>query len=111
MGLLDKLFGKNEVNVVRTEVPRNTGNNSAEFEIEDIFSIAGRGTIVTGRVLNGSFKVNDVVVITSTGMECEIGTIEKFRKVVDQVSEGEHAGLLLRGIDRSDVSKGEILYK
>ena len=82
------------------------------FPIEDVFTITGRGTIVTGRVKNGTVKVYDDVEIVSSNHETILTTvtgIEMFRKQLDEAREGDNCGLLLRGIKRDQVNRGDYL--
>jgi len=79
--------------------------------IEDVFSISGRGTVVTGRVETGIVKVNDTVEILgireTTKSVCT--GVEMFRKLLDQGEAGDNVGLLLRGIGREDVERGQVI--
>ena len=79
--------------------------------IEDVFSISGRGTVVTGRVERGVVKVGDVVEIV--GIRPTVSTtvtgVEMFRKLLDQGQAGDNIGALLRGIKREDVERGQVL--
>ena len=81
--------------------------------IEDVFTITGRGTVVTGRVERGQLKLNDTVEIV--GLKPTKSTvvtgIEMFRKQLDYAEAGDNAGVLLRGIDRKDVERGQVLAK
>jgi elongation factor Tu len=82
--------------------------------IEDVFSIKGRGTVVTGRIERGTVNLNDEVDIV--GLKDEIGKtvvtgIEMFHKQLDQGMAGDNAGLLLRGVDREQVERGQVLAK
>ena len=81
--------------------------------IEDVFSIKGRGTVVTGRIERGIVKVNDTVEIT--GIKANRSTVatgvEMFKKLLDQGEAGDNVGVLLRGIERSDVERGMVLSK
>lgn len=81
--------------------------------IEDVFSISGRGTVVTGRIERGIVKVGDEVEIV--GIKETIKTIctgiEMFRKLLDEGRAGENVGILLRGIKREDVERGQVLSK
>lgn len=123
MKLLDLLFGKREMDV--------TGNNTNQepvqstpvqtapvmasgefgFAIEDVFTITGRGTVVTGTVLTGSISVNDEVTIVRTGLKTVVTGIEMFRKSLDYAQEGDKCGILLRGVNRDDVERGDLLVK
>ena len=81
--------------------------------IEDVFSIAGRGTVVTGRVERGVVKVNEEIEIV--GLKDTVKTIctgvEMFRKLLDQGQAGDNVGVLLRGTAREDVERGQVLCK
>ena len=81
--------------------------------IEDVFTITGRGTVVTGRVERGQLKLNDdveIVGIKDTKKSVVTG-IEMFRKQLDYAEAGDNAGVLLRGIAREDVERGQVLAK
>ncbi|BBA84705.1 elongation factor Tu [endosymbiont of Euscepes postfasciatus] len=81
--------------------------------IEDVFSIPGRGTVVTGRIEKGIIKIGDEVEIV--GIKDTIKTIctgiEMFRKILDEGRAGENVGILLRGVKRDDVERGQVLSK
>ena len=79
--------------------------------VEDVFSIQGRGTVVTGRIERGIVKVNDeieIVGIKPTKKTVVTG-VEMFRKLLDQGEAGDNVGVLLRGIDKEDVERGQVL--
>jgi len=81
--------------------------------VEDIFSIEGRGTVVTGRIERGKIKINDeieVVGLTPTQKSVITG-IEMFNKQLDEGIAGDNAGILLRGLKKEDVSRGQVLAK
>jgi elongation factor Tu len=81
--------------------------------IEDVFSISGRGTVVTGRVERGKVKVGEeveIVGIKPTQSKVVSG-VEKFRKLLDEGVAGDNVGLLLRGIERKDVERGQVCAK
>ncbi|MFA5602554.1 MAG: elongation factor Tu [Bacilli bacterium] len=81
--------------------------------IEDVFTITGRGTVVTGRVERGMIKVNDeveIIGIKPTNKTVVTG-IEMFRKQLDDAQAGDNAGLLLRGVAREDVERGQVIAK
>ena len=83
------------------------------MSIEDVFTITGRGTVVTGRVERGRLNVNDeveIVGIKDTQKTVATG-IEMFRKQLDYAEAGDNAGVLLRGINREDVERGQVLAK
>jgi elongation factor Tu len=79
--------------------------------VEDVFSISGRGTVVTGRVERGIIKVNDKVEIVGFGetINTTCTGVEMFRKILDQGQAGDNVGLLLRGIKRDDVERGQVV--
>ena len=82
--------------------------------IEDVFSISGRGTVVTGRVERGIINVNetvDIVGIKEDKQTTTVTGVEMFRKLLDQGQAGDNAGLLLRGTKRDDVERGQVLAK
>ena len=81
--------------------------------VEDVFSITGRGTVATGRVERGTVKVGDpveIVGIKDTENTVVTG-VEMFRKLLDQAEAGDNVGLLLRGVDRKDIERGQVLAK
>jgi len=82
--------------------------------VEDVFTITGRGTIVTGRIERGVLKVNEevqIVGIKETSAKTTVTGIEMFRRLLDEGRAGENVGLLLRGIKREDVERGQVVVK
>ena len=82
--------------------------------IEDIFTITGRGTVVTGRVERGSLNVNEdveIIGIKDKSMSTTVTGIEMFRKMMDYTEAGDNCGLLLRGTKREDVERGQVVIK
>jgi elongation factor Tu len=81
--------------------------------IEDVFSIKGRGTVVTGRVERGIIKVNDAVDLVGLGMDKKsvVTGVEMFQKSLDQGQAGDNVGVLLRGVEKDDVSRGMVVAK
>ncbi len=81
--------------------------------IEDVFSITGRGTVVTGRVERGVLKkMGEVEIVGITETRKTVATdLEMFRKLLDEVQAGDNVGVLLRGIDKEDVERGQVLAK
>ena len=82
--------------------------------IEDVFTITGRGTVVTGRVERGQLKVNEdveIVGIKEKSTKTTVTGIEMFRKLLDTADAGENVGLLIRGIKREDVERGQVVVK
>ena len=83
------------------------------MSIEDVFTISGRGTVVTGRVERGVLHLNDEVEIVGLRdtQKSVVTGIEMFRKTLDEAEAGDNAGVLLRGIGREDVERGQVLVK
>nr|HPR10111.1 EF-Tu/IF-2/RF-3 family GTPase [Candidatus Saccharibacteria bacterium] len=81
--------------------------------IEDVFSIKGRGTVATGRIEQGIVKVNDEVEIVGVKptQKSVVTGIEMFKKSLNQGQAGDNAGILLRGIERDDIERGQVLCK
>ena len=82
--------------------------------IEDVMTISGRGTVVTGRVERGQLKVQDEVEIVGLSKEAKktvVTGVEMFRKTLDQAEAGDNIGVLLRGVQREDVERGQVLAK
>jgi elongation factor Tu len=82
--------------------------------VEDVFSIKGRGTVVTGRVDRGRIKVGEpveIVGLREKSMSSVVTGTEMFHKSLDEVVAGDNAGLLLRGIERTDVERGMVIAK
>ncbi len=95
------------------ETPVRDNDKPFLMSIEDVFTITGRGTVVTGRVERGILKLNDeveIVGIKDTRKTVVTG-IEMFRKSLDFAEAGDNAGVLLRGINREDVERGQVLAK
>ena len=82
--------------------------------VEDVFTITGRGTVVTGRIERGIVKVNEEVQIVGIRPDAQTTTVtgvEMFRKLLDEGQAGENVGLLLRGLKREDVERGQVVCK
>ena len=81
--------------------------------VEDVFSIKGRGTVVTGRIERGVVKINEPIEIV--GMKATVSSVvtgvEMFKKQLDQGQAGDNVGLLLRGIEKDDIERGQVLAK
>ena len=103
------------MNAVDEWIPTPERDNDKPFlmSIEDVFTITGRGTVVTGRVERGQLKLNDEVEIVGLKdtKKTVVTGIEMFRKQLDYAEAGDNAGVLLRGIDRKDVERGQVLAK
>ena len=92
--------------------PKRDADKPFLMPIEDIMTITGRGTVVTGRVERGKVKVGDeleIVGLTKEPKKTVLTGIEMFRKTLDYAEAGDNVGALLRGIDRADVQRGQVL--
>ncbi|GHV52275.1 hypothetical protein AGMMS49579_09270 [Spirochaetia bacterium] len=86
--------------------------NFGKILIEDIFTIPGRGTVITGKVSEGTFKLNDKVLIAGCELETQKSTItgiEMFNKLLDEAKEGDNVGLLLKGIKAKSIAQGQLV--
>ncbi len=82
--------------------------------VEDVFTITGRGTVATGRVERGVVKVSDeveIIGLTKERKKTVVTGVEMFRKLLDQAEAGDNIGVLLRGIDRKEIERGQVLAK
>ena len=82
--------------------------------VEDVFSITGRGTVATGRVERGCLKVSDeveIVGLTDESRKVVVTGIEMFRKLLDEAQAGDNIGALLRGVDKKEIERGQVLAK
>ena len=82
--------------------------------VEDVFTITGRGTVATGRVERGIVKLSDeieIVGLTTERRKTVVTGVEMFRKLLDQAEAGDNIGVLLRGVDRTDIERGQVLSK
>ncbi len=110
----DKLLGL--MDAVDEAIPQPVRDIEKPFlmPIEDVFTITGRGTVVTGRIERGVLKVNETVEIVGIREKNQTTTvtgIEMFRKLLDEGQAGENVGLLLRGLKREDVERGQVVCK
>ena len=103
------------MDAVDSWIPTPERDNDKPFlmSIEDVFTITGRGTVVTGRVERGQLKLNDEVEIVGLKdtKKTVVTGIEMFRKQLDYAEAGDNAGVLLRGISREEVERGQVLAK
>jgi elongation factor Tu len=81
--------------------------------VEDVFGIKGRGTVVTGRIERGIVKIGDEIEIVGLGetRKTVVTGVEMFKKTLDQGEAGDNVGCLLRGIEREDIERGQVLAK
>ena len=96
-------------------IPEPTRETEKPFlmPVEDVFTITGRGTVATGRVERGTIKVGDTVELVGMGAKIQtvVTGVEMFRKMLDQAEAGDNVGLLLRGIQRTEIERGQVLAK
>jgi elongation factor Tu len=96
------------------ELPKREVDKEFLMPIEDVFSITGRGTVATGRIETGIANSGDEVDIIGMGAEklkSTITGIEMFRKILDKGEAGDNAGILLRGIEKTDITRGMVICK
>jgi len=93
--------------------PKRATDKPFLMPVEDVFTIQGRGTVVTGRVSRGQLKLNDEVEIVGlkATKKTVITGIEMFRKTLDEAQAGDNVGLLLRGVEKDDVQRGQVIAK
>lgn len=103
------------VDALDSYIPEPTRETDKPFlmPVEDVFTITGRGTVATGRVDRGIVKVGDTVEIVGMGSRTStvVTGVEMFRKLLDQAQAGDNIGVLLRGIQRDDIERGQVLSK
>ena len=96
------------------EIPPREVDKDFLMPVEDVFSITGRGTVATGRIETGVINSGEEVVIMGMGdenMKSVVTGVEMFRKILDRGEAGDNVGLLLRGIEKTDVSRGMVIAK
>ena len=93
--------------------PKRATDQQFLMPVEDVFTITGRGTVATGRVERGVVKVGDNVSIVGMGSDkaSVVTGVEMFRKLLDEAQAGDNIGVLLRGITRTDIERGQVLCK
>ena len=93
--------------------PQRATDQPFLMPVEDVFTITGRGTVATGRVERGVVKVGDNVAIVGMGSDKSsvVTGVEMFRKLLDEAQAGDNIGVLLRGIQRTDIERGQVLCK
>ena len=103
-------------NEIESYIPEPERDTDKPFlmPVEDVFSITGRGTVATGRVESGVVKVQEEVEIVGLSDEIRkvvVTGVEMFRKLLDQAEAGDNIGVLLRGVQRTDIERGQVLAK
>lgn len=115
----DDEIGKNSILALMAAVDENIAEPTRDLDkpflmpVEDVFSISGRGTVVTGRVEGGQTNIGDEVEIVGlrATTKTTVTGVEMFRKQLDKAMAGDNAGILLRGTKREDVERGQVLAK
>ncbi len=94
-------------------VPKREVEKSFLMSVEDVFSITGRGTVATGRIERGKIKVGEAVEIVGIHetKKSVVTGVEMFRKILDDGQAGDNVGLLLRGIEKKDIERGQVVVK
>ncbi len=116
MGFLSKLFNREIPDAPIQQIPDtpspeqpvNTSGAAFHMVVEDVFTITGRGTIVTGRVDSGEVRVGQPITINGSRPTKVLG-IEMFRKTLDYAQAGDNCGILLEGVSREEIHKGDYL--
>ena len=96
------------------ELPKRDVDKDALMPVEDVFSITGRGTVATGRIETGVFNTGDEVDIIGMGAEklkSTVTGVEMFRKILDRGEAGDNVGILLRGVEKTDIKRGMVICK
>jgi elongation factor Tu len=110
----DPIFALMDSVDVYIPTPERAVDKPFLMPVEDVFTITGRGTVVTGRIERGIVKVNeqvDIIGIKNEKMSTTVTGVEMFRKLLDEGRAGENVGLLLRGIKREEVERGQVIIK
>jgi len=110
----DKIYDL--IDAVDASVPTPQRDKDKPFlmAVEDVFTITGRGTVATGRVERGTIKTGEeveIIGLTEAPRKTVITGCEMFRKTLDTVEAGDNAGVLLRGVDREDIQRGQVIAK
>ena len=96
------------------DIPERDNDQPFLMPVEDVMTISGRGTVATGRVERGTLKVNDTVEIvglTEKTTSAVVTGVEMFHKSLEQAESGDNVGILLRGVQRDEISRGQVLAR
>lgn len=109
-GAIDNLLGAMDEYF---EIPKRETDKPFLMPVEDVFSISGRGTVATGRIETGIVNVGDEIEIVGIreSQKTTCTGVEMFRKLLDQGQAGDNVGVLLRGLKRTDIERGQVLAK
>lgn len=111
---VDKIMELMEAVDTYIPIPPRESEKPFLMPVEDVFSITGRGTVATGRIETGIVKVNDeveIVGLTTEKRTTVVTGVEMFRKILDEGEAGDNVGLLLRGVDKDGIKRGQVLAK
>lgn len=127
MGIFSRLFRNSPEEEFQREIDSQISGGDADISadyayteigfrltVKDVFSIAGRGTVVTGVVSSGEISVGDTVQIVRSGqiiLSSRVNGIEMFRKICEKAVTGENVGILLNNVNRNQLMRGDILIK
>ena len=110
MGLFSKLFDREMKDVSVEPINYSTNNGKFHMVVDDVFTISGKGTVVTGRIDSGDIRVGEIVLLNGN-RNLEVLGIEMFRKTIDLAVAGDACGLWLKDISRNEINKGDQLTK
>ncbi len=111
---MDKVYELMDAVDVWIPLPPRETEKPFLMPVEDVFSITGRGTVATGRIETGLIHTGDqveIVGLTSDGLKSVVTGVEMFRKILDDGQAGDNVGLLLRGVDKEQISRGQVIAK
>ena len=102
------------VHTYQQPVSQNPFGENFRITVEDVFTITGRGTVITGRIASGIIREGETVTlqrVDGSQMQVVVGGIEMFRKILKSASAGDNVGLLIRNVTKADIGRGDILFK
>ncbi len=111
---IDKIYDLMDAVDANIPTPIRDIDKAFLMSVEDVFTITGRGTVATGRVERGRLKVGEeveIVGLTEEPKKTIVTGCEMFRKTLDEVQAGDNAGVLLRGVERTDIERGQVIAK
>jgi translation elongation factor EF-Tu-like GTPase len=112
MGFWARLFGRTEFDSTVTDYVSSAPSGPFRLEVEDVFSITGRGTVVTGTVASGRVRVGDSVGLRradGSRVELEVTGLEAFQKRMTSAGAGDHIGVLVNGVGSDEIAQGDVL--
>jgi translation elongation factor EF-Tu-like GTPase len=112
MGFWSRLFGRTEFDSTVTDYVSSAPTGPFRLEIQDVFSITGRGTVVTGTVVSGRVSVGDTVGLRrgdGSRVELTVSGLEAFQGRITSAGPGDHIGLLVDAVGRDEIAQGDVL--